>query len=184
MASSKEFFTGNDKGSTIEEFIEYQKSRCKFFWVSHLLFNLKDEAAKWWDSLDDSVVQLPHEKLEKLLLEKWSQARKQDKEKHVGSFLTGIFLLQVHGLIQKEKIILSINPSCKQNLINVNLARKLQVLAKHIEKTQDVQVYKYLKLSMDKCVLHGDFYTSDMDNMDVFFGYPWMESVGNININV
>ena len=37
---------------------------------------------------------------------------------------------------------------------------------------------------MDKYVLHCDFYTSDMDNMDVVLGYPWMESVGTININV
>ena len=82
----------------------------------------------------------------------------------------------------------SINPSCKQNLINVNLAKKLQIPAKHIENTQvddeDVQVYKDLKISMDKYVLHGDFYASDMDNMDVVLGYPWMESVGTININV
>jgi hypothetical protein len=82
----------------------------------------------------------------------------------------------------------SINPSCKHNFINVNLAKKLQVPAKHIENTQvddeDVQVYKDLKLSMDKYVLHGDFYASDMDNMDVVLGYPWMESVGTININV
>ena len=84
--------------------------------------------------------------------------------------------MQVHGLIQKEKIFVSINPSCKHNFINVNLAKKLQVPAKHIENTQidneDVQVYKYLKLSMDKYVLHCDFYTSDMDNMDVILGYP------------
>ena len=37
---------------------------------------------------------------------------------------------------------------------------------------------------MDKYVLHCDFYTSDMDNMDVVLGYPWMESVGTVNINV
>ena len=83
---------------------------------------------------------------------------------------------------------MSINLSCKKNLIHVNLAKKLQVPAEHIDNTQvddeDVQVYKDLKLSMDKYVLHGDFYTSDMDNMDVVLGYPWMESVGTININV
>ena len=83
---------------------------------------------------------------------------------------------------------MSINPSCKQNLINVNLAKKLQVTAKQIEHTQvdneDVQVYKDLKISMDKYVLHGDFYASEMDNMDVVLGYPWMESVSTININV
>ena len=106
----------------------------------------------------------------------------------MGLFPTGISLLQVHGLIQKEKIIVSINPSCKQNLINVNLAKKLQVPAKQIENTQvddeDVQIYKDLKLSMDKYVFHGDFYASDMDNMDVVLGYPWMKLVGTININV
>ena len=37
---------------------------------------------------------------------------------------------------------------------------------------------------MDKYVFHGDFYASDMDNMDVVLGYPWMESMGTININV
>jgi len=52
-----------------------------------------------------------------------------------GLFSTDVSLLQVHGLIQKEKIIVSINPSCKHNFINVNLANKLQVLAKQIENT-------------------------------------------------
>jgi len=58
------------------------------------------------------------------------------------------------------------------------------VLAKHIENTRDVQVYKDLKLSMDKYVLHDDFYTSNMDNMDVVLGYPRMEVVDTLNINV
>ena len=72
--------------------------------------------------------------------------------------------------------------------MNVNLVKKLQVPAKHIKNTQvdneDVQVYKDLKISMDKYVLHDDFYTSEMDNMDVVLGYTWMKSMGTININV
>jgi len=68
------------------------------------------------------------------------------------------------------------------------VAKKLQVSANHIAKSlvdnEDVQIYKDLKLSMDKYVLHCDFYTSYMDNMDVVLGYPWMESMGTININV
>ena len=64
----------------------------------------------------------------------------------------------------------------------------MQVPAKHIENTQvddeDVQVYKDLKISMDKYVLHGDFYASEMDNMNVVLGYPWMEYADTININV
>lgn len=117
-----------------------------------------------------------------------AHARKQDKETHVGLFPTGISLLHVHGLIQKEKIIVSINPSCKKNLINVNLAKKMQVPAKHMEHTQvnneQVQVYKGLKISVDKYVLHSNVYASDLANEDVVLGYPCMEPVGNININV
>ena len=37
---------------------------------------------------------------------------------------------------------------------------------------------------MDKYVFHSDFYASDMNNMDVVLGYPWMKLVGTININV
>jgi len=66
--------------------------------------------------------------------------------------------------------------------------KKLQVSIKDIAKSQvdneNVQIYKDLKLSMNKYVFHCDFYTSYMDYMDVVFGYPWMESVGTVNINV
>lgn len=37
---------------------------------------------------------------------------------------------------------------------------------------------------MDKYVLHLDFYAMDMDEVDIVLGYPWIESVGTININV
>jgi len=78
---------------------------------------------------------LPDEEFENFVLDKRSHVRKQDNEKHVGLFSTGICLLQVHGCIQKEKIIVSINPSCKKNIINVNLANRLQVPAKQMEHT-------------------------------------------------
>jgi len=189
MASSKEFFIGNDKGPTIEEYInEYKRLFIhNLKWVA--LVNFEYEAATWWGLLNQkNCFNPPEEEFEKLLLDIWSHARKQYEEKYVGLFPTGISLLQGHGLIQKEKIMVSINPSCKHNFINVNLAKRLQVPAKQIENTQfddeDVQIYKDLKLSMDKYMLHGDFYTSEMDNMDVVLGYPWMESTGTININV
>jgi len=189
MASSKASFTGNDNGSTIEEHINRYKRIFRNNWKSMAMASFKDEAATWWGLLNQKkCLNLPDEELEQLLLDRWSHVRKQDKEKHVGLFPTGISLLQVHGLIQKEKIVVSINPSCKHNFISVNLEKKLQVPAKQIEHTQvdneDVQVYKDLKISMDKYVLHGDFYASEMDNMDVVLGYPWMESMGTININV
>jgi hypothetical protein len=37
---------------------------------------------------------------------------------------------------------------------------------------------------MDKYVLHSDFYAMDMDEVDIVLGYPWIESVGTINISV
>ena len=117
MASSKNFFTGNDKSPTIEEFIKRQKS----LWPKHwkCLWHLfKDETAIWWRSVDSKkLLSLIDEEFEKFLLRKWSHAGKQDNEKHVGLFLTGITLLQVHGLIQKEKMIVSINLSYKHNFI-------------------------------------------------------------------
>jgi hypothetical protein len=64
----------------------------------------------------------------------------------------------------------------------------LQVPAKHIQSTQvegeTVQIFKYLKLTMDKYVLHFDFHAIDMNDVDVILGYPWMESVGIVNVNV
>ena len=122
MASSKEIFTGKDDGPTIEEFIKELKSRYGRYW--RVWFNLKDEATKWWVSLDrKQLTKLSDAEFEKVLLDKWARARKKENETH-------------KGLIQKEKIVVSINPSCKHNFINVNLAKKLQVRAKHIENTQ------------------------------------------------
>ena len=149
---------------------------------------MTEEADGWWNSLGiKQLDNLSDKEFEKPFMDKWSCARKKNETRQ-GLCSTGISLLQVHVLIQKEKIIVSINPNCKHNFINVNLAKKLQVPTKHIENTQvddeNVQVYKDLKISMDKYVLHSDFYASYMDNIDVVLGYPWMELVGTININV
>lgn len=60
----------------------------------------------------------------------------------------GHFILQVHGCIQQAKFIVSIYLSCKYNLINVTLAKKLHVLSKHILNTQVYGVsVKILKIA-------------------------------------
>jgi hypothetical protein len=134
------------------------------------------------------MMALSNEAYEKLFLDKWSHAKKKDKESTKGLFSCGNSILQVHGCIHKEKVIVSINPSCQHNFINVHLAKRLQVPTKHIQSTQvegeNVQIFKYLKLTMDKYVLHSDFHAIDMNDVDVILGYPWMESIGTININV
>ena len=40
-----------------------------------------------------------------------------------------------------------------------------------------------LKITMEDYVLHFDFHAINMDNVDIVLGYPWMKSVGTININ-
>jgi len=53
----------------------------------------------------------------------------------------------------------------------------------HVDN-EEVQVYKDLNISMDKYVLHYVFYALDMVDVDIILGYPWMESIGTVNINV
>jgi hypothetical protein len=51
------------------------------------------------------------------------------------------------------------------------LAKRLQVPTKHIQSTQvegeNVQIFKDLKLTMDKYVLHSYFHAIDMDDVDI-----------------
>jgi hypothetical protein len=74
------------------------------------------------------------------------------------------------------------------NFINVQLVNRLQVPIKNIKSThvegENVQIFKDLKITMDKYVLHSYFYAMDMNEVDIVLGYPWIESVGTININV
>jgi len=54
---------------------------------------LRDDAATWWGLLNQKkCYNLPDEEFEKFLLDRWSHTRKQDKEKHMGLFPTGMSL--------------------------------------------------------------------------------------------
>ena len=44
----------------------------------------------------------------------------KDKDCTKGLFSYGNSILQVQGCIHKEHVIVSINPSCQQNLINIH----------------------------------------------------------------
>jgi hypothetical protein len=180
------FFTGKDDGPNIEEFIKYLKSFSKENWKHWVSCYLKGDAVIWWQSHRYSqLMALSDEALENFLLDKWSHAA---KGRNKSLFSGGKSILQVHGCIHKENVIVSINPSCQQNFINVQLVNRLQIPAKNIQSTQvegkNVQIFKDLKVSMDKYVLHSYFYVMDMDEVDIVLGYPWIESVGTININV
>ena len=136
VASSEMFFFCTYDGPTIEEFISIEKELYGKRWKNLSWLGLEDEAAKWFRSLDSKkLYKISDEEFEKVILDKWSRARKKENETRKGLFSASVSLFQVHGLIQKEKIVVSIYPSCTHNFMNVNLAKKLQVPAKHIENT-------------------------------------------------
>jgi UDP-2,3-diacylglucosamine pyrophosphatase LpxH len=68
------------------------------------------------------------------------------------------------------------------------LVNRLQVPAKNIQSTQvdgkNIQFFTDLNLTMYKYVLQSYFHAIDMVDVDIVLGYPWMDSVGTININV
>ena len=78
MASSKLlYFTGKDDGPTIEECIKQKKWVWKNQWRDSWGLAFKDEAYKWYLSLDDKqLTKLSDAEFEKVLLDKWSHARK------------------------------------------------------------------------------------------------------------
>ena len=134
------------------------------------------------------MMTLSNGEFEKILLDRWSHGKNKDTKRTKGLFSCGKSILQVQGCIHKEKVIISINPSCMHNFINVQLVNRLQVPINNIQSIdvegENVQIFKDLKITMDKYVLHSDFYAMDMDEVDIVLGYPWIESVGTININV
>ena len=106
----------------------------------------------------------------------------------IGLFSCGMSILQLYGCIQQAKVTMEIDPSCKHNYIDVDLTHRLKVPTNNICSTQvdgeHVQVFKDLKVTMDKYASHYDFHAIDMDNVDIALGYPWISSVGTTNINV
>jgi len=64
----------------------------------------------------------------------------------------------------------------------------LQVLERNIQSTQvegeNVQIFKDLNVTMDNYVLHSNFCAIDINVVDIILGYPWMETIGTVNINL
>lgn len=73
-------------------------------------------------------------------------------------------MLQIPGSIQKENIIVPIDPSSRYNFLHVDLPKHLQMQAKNIKEThaygEKAKVYDYLKFIKDKYVLHSNFMIS------------------------
>jgi hypothetical protein len=151
------YFTGKCDGPSIEAFIKERKSTREDNWPHWVDLKLQGDAAIWWKLLDyKEMMTLSNGEFEKILLDKWSHGKNKDTERTKGLFSCDKSILQVHGCIHKENVIVSINPSCMHNFINVQLVNRLQVPVKNIQSTQvegeNVQMVKDLKITMDKCV--------------------------------
>ena len=173
------YFTGKCDSPSIESFIKERKSVWEDNWPHCVDLKLQGDAIIWWKSFDyKEMMTLSNGEFEKILLDKWSHGENQDKERTKSIFSGEKDILQVHGCIHKETIIVSINPSCMHNFINVQLVNRLQVPIKNIQSThvkgENVQIFKDLNITMDKYVLLSYFYAMDRDEVDIVLGYPWI----------
>ena len=191
---------GQDDGPSIEEFLAYRKERYTNLWRIGTSLCFQDDARRWWEFLNhDKIITLLDEDYEKFLLDRWYSTRSTNNESHKeilqkdtvstnGLPSCNNSLLRLQGCLQQEQVIISISPSCMHNFINAKLSRSLKHPTKNVCSThidgEDVQVFKDLKITMGNYVLHSDFQARDMDNMAIVLGYPWMKSVGTINLNI
>ena len=114
------YFTRKCDGPSIEAFIKERKSTWEANWPHWVALKLQGDAAIWWKSLDyKEMMTLSNGEFEKILLDKWSHGGNKDKERTKSLFSCEKSILQVHGCIHKENVIVSINPSFQQSFINV-----------------------------------------------------------------
>jgi hypothetical protein len=114
------YFTGKCDGPSIEAFIKERNSTWEDNWPHWIDLKLQGDASIWWKSLDyKEMMTLSNGEFEKMLLDKWSHEENKDTKRTKSLFLCDKSILHVHGCIHKENVILSINPSCMHNFINV-----------------------------------------------------------------
>jgi hypothetical protein len=130
------FFIGKYDDISIEEYIKSIESLWGNQWKNRVWLSLKDDVMVWWYEVKSEAIHaLSDKEYENLFLDKWSHAKIKYKDYTKGLFSHGNSILQVRGCIQKENIIVSINPSCMHNFINVQLVNRLQVHAMNIQST-------------------------------------------------
>ena len=128
------FFTGKDDSPSIEEYIQYQTSSWKYCWRICLHYGFQEDARIWWNSFNyNELMTLSDEAYVKLILDYWFYTKCKDEESSKGLLSCENSILKVHGCIHKKKVIVSINPSCMHNFINVQWVNRLQVPAKDIQ---------------------------------------------------
>jgi hypothetical protein len=108
-------------GPSIEDILKVpQVIMGRVWWKSFVAWGFKGDALIQWKSFHHSEwMSLSEEALEKLVLDKCSHTKSKDTNITKILFSCDKSILQVHGCIHKENVIISINPSCMHNFINV-----------------------------------------------------------------
>jgi hypothetical protein len=112
-------------------------------WIS-----LMGDAGVWWNEVKSKEIHaLSDKEYEKKFLNKWSRSKSKDNECTKSLFACGKSILQVPGCIHKEKIIVSINPSCRHNFINVSWLIDCKLLQRIFKAHRlKVKIFKFLKI--------------------------------------
>jgi hypothetical protein len=104
------------------------------------------------------------------------------------SFHVGTLYYRFMDAFNKKRLFFLLNLARQQFLsmfswlIDCKLLQRISKV-KRVDD-QSVQFFKDLKFTMDKYVLHSNFCAIDMNDVDVVLGYPWIPTIGTININV
>jgi hypothetical protein len=88
------YFTGNDDGPSIEEYIQNQNSSWKEQWKICLHDGFKEYACIWWNSFNyNELMTLSNETYETLILDRWYHVGKRDTKRTKGFFSYGNSIL-------------------------------------------------------------------------------------------
>jgi hypothetical protein len=142
------YFIGKCDGPSIEAFIKEIKLAWEENWPHWVALKLQGDVAIWWKSIDyKDMMKLSNGVFEKILLDRWYHGKNKDTKRTKGLFSCDKSILQVHGCIHKENVIVSINPSCQQIFINVQLVNRLQVLQRIFTTHRLlINMFKFLKI--------------------------------------
>lgn len=101
------FFTGQDDGPSIEEFLTSHKKQYTNLWRIGISLCFQDDARRWWEFLNhDKIMTLSDKDYEKFLLARWYSTRSTNKESY-------------KEILHKDNVSTNGLPSCNNSLLQV-----------------------------------------------------------------
>jgi len=138
---NKRYFTGNDDGVSIEEYIKHIKLQWEEQWRTWVIWNLQDKASIWWHLLNhDKMKTLSDEKFEQVFLDRWSRARKKDREK--SSEEVKMKDEEICGLRNHNKTLLDEIKRLKQEKKHFQNKENIRIVDEETTKRLEVEICK------------------------------------------